>query len=909
MYKYSHLFTLVILSLVLNQPSYSQSSINTDIFKVYLHNDFEENTTGIYRDDEWLTDWNYPEWSNRQVPPEIVEGANMLPSGRKFMRWHLPLGSVGPEEGGGQWLTKIGDNLNEVYLSYNLRFKPGFEWVLSGKIPGLRGGPIWSGSGPPEYDDGFVSLLMWNRTGYVKFYYYHHDQTHDYGDNVLWDYPIETGVWYNVTTRIVINTIGSNGGNNDGIMEGYVNGKLVSQVTGLKLRNVSDISIDQIFMACAFGGTGDEFAAIRDEWIDVDDFVAYTYQNGINVPRGNTPNVTGNDLLLPNYESENSTWKQNVNATAISPHKIRITWSNYSTSTSYILERNVQGTSEFVTVAQLGYGTNSYTDENLTPSTTYYYRIKAGSEYSNECYATTNNLVLPSAPTSLRSLNLSSTSVTLTWIDNSVIESGYLIERTAPDKTVEVFTVGANITSWSNTGLLENAVYSYRVRAYNQDGYSPYSNTIVITTPYVPPPLAPTSLRTTDYSEKSISIAWNDNSADEDGFIITRSLAANPSNTTAIKVDANQTSLTDSDLPANTSYIYSVRAINSGGNSASSNKNVASTLSVAETKRVKEGLIAYYNFVYNPDYIVYDISNYQEPLNLKIKNPASVTWNDRNRLEVLSNTSLVSAIPANKIVTAINKTGEISMECWIKPFEPDPVADSRVISLSLNDSNIGFALDQNYSSTNNEKSLNYSIRVQTESTNQSGYPKLIQANEIPNLNLQHLVYTRDTTGNEKLYINGKKTNEGFRPSNFSSWSNNFYLRLGNESDLVHPWKGIYYTVAVFNRALSENEILKNYSVGPCDSLINGNFDFTINIFPNPVSDVTHIEITPLTISDFFPETTIRILDVFGKMVYQEKLFNPESLTKTLDLSYLSEGMYFLEVLYGSDRKSAKFVVK
>ena len=33
--------------------------------------------------------------------------------------------------------------LDEVYMSYNIKFRPGFQWVEGGKLPGLGGGPAY----------------------------------------------------------------------------------------------------------------------------------------------------------------------------------------------------------------------------------------------------------------------------------------------------------------------------------------------------------------------------------------------------------------------------------------------------------------------------------------------------------------------------------------------------------------------------------------------------------------------------------------------------------------------------------------------------------------------------------------------------------------------------------------------
>ena len=46
----------------------------------------------------------------------------------------------------------------------------------------------------------------------------------------------------------------------------------------------------------------------------------------------------------------------------------------------------------------------------------------------------------------------------------------------------EIATVGANVTTYSNTGLNASTTYYYRVRAYNSSGNSTYSNEANATT-------------------------------------------------------------------------------------------------------------------------------------------------------------------------------------------------------------------------------------------------------------------------------------------------------------------------------------------------------------------------------------------------------------------------------------------
>lgn len=68
------------------------------------------------------------------------------------------------------------------------------------------------------------------------------------------------------------------------------------------------------------------------------------------------------------------------------------------------------------------------------------------------------------------------------WKDNSDDESGFKVERRKGDSGSwgEIFNTSANITDVES---LINLVitYYYRVRAYNDYGYSDYSNVVIIT--------------------------------------------------------------------------------------------------------------------------------------------------------------------------------------------------------------------------------------------------------------------------------------------------------------------------------------------------------------------------------------------------------------------------------------------
>src|SRR5204863_4036667 len=93
----------------------------------------------------------------------------------------------------------------------------------------------------------------------------------------------------------------------------------------------------------------------------------------------------------------------------------------------------------------------------------------------------------------------SSSQIKLTWTDNSTNETGFKVERSTDGTTyAQVATVGANVTSYSDTGLAAGTKYSYRVRATNAAGDSAYSNVTNATTAVAQTlPAAPSGLTAT----------------------------------------------------------------------------------------------------------------------------------------------------------------------------------------------------------------------------------------------------------------------------------------------------------------------------------------------------------------------------------------------------------------------------
>jgi len=96
---------------------------------------------------------------------------------------------------------------------------------------------------------------------------------------------------------------------------------------------------------------------------------------------------------------------------------------------------------------------------------------------------TATAILPPVPPSGLTATTISSSQINLNWTDNSPDETGFKIERKPSGGTYsQIATVGANVTTYPDTGLAGNTTYYYKVRAYNDGGDSGYSNEASATT-------------------------------------------------------------------------------------------------------------------------------------------------------------------------------------------------------------------------------------------------------------------------------------------------------------------------------------------------------------------------------------------------------------------------------------------
>lgn len=220
---------------------------------------------------------------------------------------------------------------------------------------------------------------------------------------------------------------------------------------------------------------------------------------------------------------------------------------NTSTITNENWESTTQATGEPSPV--IAGTTQTFSVTGLSSDNTYYFALKTSDEVPNTSTLSniTSVLMPPNSPSECSTVRDSDTQFTITWTDNSSVETGFKIERKIDGGDwVQIGT--DNSSPYVDNTTLINHSYQYRIRAYNGSGNSNYSTdeNIFYTTPSSPTIGTPVA-----NSSTSITWNWTDNSNYEDYFKLHFTLG---SETTIDNIDANLISYVSSGLFPNTQY-------------------------------------------------------------------------------------------------------------------------------------------------------------------------------------------------------------------------------------------------------------------------------------------------------------------------------------------------------------------
>ncbi|KKQ27976.1 MAG: Outer membrane adhesin like protein [Candidatus Magasanikbacteria bacterium GW2011_GWC2_37_14] len=250
--------------------------------------------------------------------------------------------------------------------------------------------------------------------------------------------------------------------------------------------------------------------------------------------------------------------------TVVATSSITISWAdNSSDEDGFVIQQSLNGV-EYSTIATVSANITSTVISSLYPNTRYWEKVASYNTSGTSTYTASNddytNPVAPGTPTIS---NVSTSTLTATWSDNSN-GSGtvYYVNYTGGFVTTSATTT--NIT-----GLTPNTEYTFAVRTQYLSSSTLYTSYSASSTPTTTlsagsVPNAPTDIVVTNITTSTMDILWTDNSSDEDGFTLDYSIDGVSSWISGTTTE--YTVVVDS-LLLNTQYWFRVAAYNSFGTS------------------------------------------------------------------------------------------------------------------------------------------------------------------------------------------------------------------------------------------------------------------------------------------------------------------------------------------------------
>ena len=221
--------------------------------------------------------------------------------------------------------------------------------------------------------------------------------------------------------------------------------------------------------------------------------------------------------------------------------------------------------------------------------------------------------------------------------------------------------------------------------------------------------------------------------------------------------------------------------------------------------RVSEGLQVLYTFEQGAGRLIHDVSGVGIPLDLILDEEAAASWLSDGGLAVESPAVLASEHEATKIIDAVKSSNEISLEAWIRPANVTQNGPARILALSGNALTCNVLLGQ--------ATDLYEIRLRTTDTTEGGKPAVTTPAGALTEKRTHAVYTRNASGQVRIYLDGVVVKEQSLGGNLQNWAEGYRLALANELEGGRGWLGEFHLVAVYNRALHANEVIQNYEAG------------------------------------------------------------------------------------------------
>jgi titin len=297
-------------------------------------------------------------------------------------------------------------------------------------------------------------------------------------------------------------------------------------------------------------------AANAVSWLDSNAEPNTSIQYRVYAYKGNNTSAAGSTATIDNTFPA----PLNISTEKLTISSIKVNWTDNSTGeTGFIVDRKI-GVDSWAAYDTTAANAVTWTDNNAVLNVNLQYRIKGYKEsyYSNYLESSQISNIFP-APTNLTLTQVKSktkaTSIKLDWTDNSNGEDGFKISKKDDvGNWNDLYTVGSNIKTWTDTNATISDSLAYRVKGYKGTYSSGYTTADVSALTFPPP----SNLTFTKIDLNSIRLNWTDNSTGEDGFKIDKKIGDGAWTVAYGTVAVNAVTWTDDNADVNQNLQYRV---------------------------------------------------------------------------------------------------------------------------------------------------------------------------------------------------------------------------------------------------------------------------------------------------------------------------------------------------------------
>ena len=172
-------------------------------------------------------------------------------------------------------------------------------------------------------------------------------------------------------------------------------------------------------------------------------------------------------------------------------------------------------------------------------------------------------------------------------------------------------------------------------------------------------------------------------------------------------------------------------------------------------------------------------------------------FSEENGVEFTPVSEIRSKTPNDNFNSELISGDGLAIEVWVATDDYQQKGQTRIVSYSFDPYFRNFTLGQ--------KGSDLVVRLRTEETSLNGFPETTLKNVFLSTDPYHIVVTYDYQM-ERIYVNGRLTEETSIRGRFLNWDPSYPLVFGNENTGNRPWRGSLFVVA-------EPEVLKNHKAG------------------------------------------------------------------------------------------------